>query len=59
MQKKDSKDTETAVCDAQVPHVDAEVVSRQVGFPIAVDWDGVDMVGMSISEYSSGTDLHH
>lgn len=37
MQKKDSKDTETAVCDAQVPHVDAEVVSRQVGFPIAVD----------------------
>lgn len=31
------KDTEAAVCDAQVPHVDAEVIGRQVGLPVAVD----------------------
>lgn len=42
------KDTETAVRDAQVPHIDAEVISRQVGLPVAVDRDGVDMVGMSV-----------
>lgn len=53
------KDTEAPVCDAQVPHIDAEVVSRQVGLPITVDWDGVDMVGMSIGKHPSGTDFYH
>lgn len=31
------KDTEAPVGDAKVPHVDAEVVGRQVGLPIAID----------------------
>lgn len=42
-----------------MPHIDAEVVGRQVGLPIAVDRDGVDVVGVSIGEDSSGADLHH
>lgn len=54
-----SKDTEAAVCDAQVPHIDAEIISRQVRLPVTVDWDGVDMVGMSVGKHSPGTDLHH
>lgn len=31
------KDTEAAVGDTKVPHVDAEVVGGQVGLPIAID----------------------
>lgn len=31
------KDTETAVCDAEVPHIDAQVIGRQVGLPIAIN----------------------
>lgn len=53
------KDTEAPVSDAKVPHVDAEVVSRQVGLPIAIDWDGIDMIGMSIGEHPSWTNLYH
>lgn len=53
------EDTEAAVRDAQVPHIDAEVISRQVRLPVTVDWDGVDMVGVTIGEHSSGTDLYH
>lgn len=53
------KDTEAAVCDVQVPHIDAEVISGQVGLPIAVDRDGVDMVSVSVGEHSSGADLYH
>lgn len=53
------KDTEAPVRDAQMPHIDAEVISRQVGLPITVDRDGVNMVGMSIGENSSGANLYH
>lgn len=53
------KDTEAPVGDAKVPHVDAEVVGRQVGLPIAIDWDGIDMIGMSIGEHSPWTNLYH
>lgn len=53
------KDTEAPVRDAQVPHIDAEVISRQVGLPIAVDRNGVNMVGMSVGENSSGANLYH
>lgn len=53
------EDTEATICDAQVPHVDAEVIRGQIGLPIAVDGDGVDVVSMSISEDPPGTDLYH
>lgn len=53
------KDTEAAVRDAQVPHIDAEVIGRQVGLPVAVDRDGVDMVGVSVGEDSPGSNLYH
>ena len=53
------KDTEAAVGDAEVPHVDPEVVSRQVRLSIAIDGDGVDMVGVAIGEDASGPHLNH
>lgn len=42
-----------------MPHIDAEVVGRQVGLPVAVDRDGVDVVGVSIGEDPSGANLDH
>lgn len=42
-----------------MPHVDTEVVSRQVGLPITVDRDGVDMVSVPVGEHSSGANLYH
>lgn len=42
-----------------MPHIDAEVVGRQVGLPVAVDRDGVDVVGVSIGEDSPGANLDH
>lgn len=57
--KTSRKDTEAAVSDAQMPHIDTQVISGQVGFPITVDRDGVDMIGMTIGEHSSGADLDH
>ena len=42
-----------------MPHIDAEVVGRQVGLPITVDRDGIDVVGVSIGENSSGANLYH
>lgn len=53
------KDTETTICDAQVPHVDTEVISRQIGLSIAVNRDRVDMVRMSIRENPPWTDFYH
>lgn len=57
--RRATKDTEAAVCDAQVPHIDAEVIGRQVGLPVAVDRDGVDMVSVSVGEDSPGSNLYH
>lgn len=53
------KDTEAAVGDLQVPEVDAEVVCRQIRLVVAVDRDGVDMIGVSVGKHPPGTGLHH
>lgn len=53
------KDTEAAVCDIQMPHINAKVISRQVGFPIAVDGDGIDVVCVAVCKHPPGTNLHH
>lgn len=53
------KDTEAAVGDLQVPEVDAEVVRGQIRLVVAVDRDGVDMVGVSVGEHPPGTGFHH
>lgn len=33
----DIKDTEASVCDVQMPHVDPEIISRQICLAIAID----------------------
>lgn len=53
------EDTEAAVCDLQVPQVDAQVVSRQVGLVVAVDRDRVDVVGVGVGEHPARAGLHH
>lgn len=53
------KDTEAPVGDFQVPEVDAEVVCRQVRGVVAVDGDGVDVVGVCVGEHPPGSGLHH
>lgn len=53
------KDTEAAVSNLEVPEVDAEVVCRQVGLIVTVDWDRVDMVGVSVGEHPPWTGFHH
>lgn len=52
-------DTEAAVGDLQVPEVDAQVVRRQVGLVVAVDGDGVDVVGVRVRKHPAGTRFHH
>ena len=59
MGTKDTEDTKAAVSDLQVPEVDAKVIGRQVGLTVAVDRDGVDVVGVRVSKHSSGAGLHH
>lgn len=46
--------TEALVADVQVPEVDAQVIRRDVGLPIRVDRDRVDMVGMGVGVYFAG-----
>lgn len=53
------KDTEAAVGDLQVPEVDAEVICRQICLVVAVDRDGVDMIGVSVGKHPPGTGFHH
>lgn len=53
------KDTEAAVGDLEVPQVDAEVVCGQIRLVVTVDWDRVDMIGVSVGEYPAGTGFHH
>lgn len=53
------KDTEAPVSDGQVPEVDAQVVCRHVRLAVAVDGDGVDVVGVAIGEDPPWAHLHH
>lgn len=53
------KDTKALVCDFKMPEVDSKVICRQVGFLITVDGYGIDMIGMSISKYSTRTSFYH
>ena len=53
------KDTEAAVRDLQVPEVDSEVVRGDEGLQVGVDGDGVDVVGVSVTEHPSGCGLNH
>lgn len=53
------KDTKTLICDFKVPQVYPQVVRRHVGLVVAVDGDGVDVVGMSIGKHPPGGGLHH
>lgn len=55
----DCKDTKAAIGDLQIPQVDAKVICGQISLTIAVDRDGVDVVGVSIRKHSSGAGLHH
>lgn len=56
---KKTKDTEAAISDLQIPEVNAQVICRQVSLTVTVDWDGVDMVGVSIGKHSSRAGFHH
>lgn len=56
---KQMKDTEAAVRDVQMPHVDPEIISWQIRLAIAVDWDRVDMVGVAIGKDSPGPHFDH
>lgn len=56
---KKTKDTEAAISDLQIPEVNAQVICRQVSLTVTVDWDGVDMVGVSIRKHSSRAGFHH
>lgn len=53
------KDTEAPIGDLQVPEVDAQVVGRQVRGVVAVDGDGVDVVGVRVGERPARAGLHH
>lgn len=53
------KDTEAPVGDGQVPEVDAQVVGRHVGLAVAVDGDGVDVVGVAIGKDPPRAHLYH
>lgn len=53
------KDTEAPVGDGQVPEVDAQVICRHVRLTVAVDGDGVDVVGVAIGEDPPRAHLHH
>lgn len=46
--------TEALVADVQVPEVDAQVIRRDVGLPVRVDRDRVDMVGVGVRVYFAG-----
>ncbi len=53
------KDTEASIGDIQMPHVDPEIISRQISLAIAIDWDGVDVVGVAVGKDSPRPYLHH
>ena len=54
-----SEDTETPVGDLQVPQVDSQIVCGHVGLVVAVDGDGVDVVGVCVGEHPPRSSLHH
>lgn len=53
------KDTEALVGDLQVPQVDPEVVGGDVGLEVRVHRDGVDVVGVGVTEHTPRCCLHH
>lgn len=53
------KDTEAPVGDGQVPEVDAQVVRGHVRLAVAVDGNGVDVVGVAVGKDPARTHLHH
>lgn len=56
---EEQKDTKAAISDLQMPEVNAQVICRQVGLTVAVDRDGVDVVGVSVGKHSPGAGFHH
>ena len=40
--------TEALITDVEIPQVDSQIVSRDVGLAIRIDRDGVDVVRMCI-----------
>lgn len=44
----DVYNVEALVSDFEVPQVDAQVVGREEGFLVAVDGDGVDVIGVRV-----------
>lgn len=52
------QDTEAAICDIEIPQVDPQVISWQVSLTVAVNADGVNVIGMSISEHTPWRRFH-
>ena len=52
------QDTEALVCSLQVPKVQSEVIGREVRAVVAVDRDGVDVVGVCVGEHPPGHGLN-
>ena len=52
------EDTEALIGDLEVPDVQSEIVCGEVSAVVAVHGDGVDVVGVSVGEYSPGHGLH-
>ena len=44
----DVDNVKALVVDAQVPEVDAQIIAADVGLPIAVDGNAVDVVGVGV-----------
>ncbi len=55
----DKQDTEASVGEVQVPQIDPEVIGGQIRLVVAVDGDGVDVVGVSVGVNPPRTRLHH
>ena len=55
----DIDDVEALVLDIEVPQVDAEIVTADESFPVAVDGDAVDVIGVGIGVGSAGDGGHN
>lgn len=55
----DVYDVERLIRDFHMPQIDPEIVGREVRLPVAVHADGVDVVGVGVSEDPAGRGLHH
>lgn len=53
------KDTEAPICDSQMPEVNPEIIRWHVCLTVTVDGYWVDMIGVTISKDSPGSDFYH